>query len=256
MKFYQMLQMNGNELKPFWKKLFRFDWKFGLFLVAFICIPRFLLVLKANQTGSYGSIGAIMFISALIPFVFLSKKGRYKTGIRGTGKTGILALSLFAGIVFSLILFFIGKELYGNSWQNWYEYIGKSYNIPEVISPKERLKLFAIMASTGMIFSPVGEELFFRGIVHGSFARSIGEKRASIADSLAFALTHIAHFGLVFVNNKWDFYFLPTVIWISGMFAVSILFFKMKQLSGSLLGAIVCHAGFNLGMIYSIFYLL
>ncbi len=31
------------------------------------------------------------------------------------------------------------------------------------------------MAITGMIFSPVGEELFFRGIVHSSFAKSIGD---------------------------------------------------------------------------------
>jgi hypothetical protein len=28
--------------------------------------------------------------------------------------------------------------------------------------------MFAIMAITGMTFSPIGEELFFRGIVHGT----------------------------------------------------------------------------------------
>src|SRR5690606_19541135 len=114
--------------------------------------------------------------------------------------------------------------------------------------------MFSIMAMTGIMFSPIGEELFFRGIVHGSFAKSIGEKKASIVDSLAFALTHIAHFGLVFVNDIWNFYPIPTIIWMSSMFLASILFFRTKKLTSSLLGAIFCHAGFNLGMIYSIFY--
>lgn len=212
------------------------------------------MVLKANQTGNYGPIGAIMFVSALVPFLFLNKKGRKQIGIEGTKRIGALFLSFAAGVIFSLVLYFIGMEHYGGSYQNWYEYIGKSYNIPEVISSSDKLILFAIMAATGMVFSPIGEELFFRGIVHGSFAKSIGDNKAAIVDGSAFALTHVAHFGLVFLNGSWDFYFLPSLIWVASMFIVSILFFKMKQLSGSLWGAIFCHAGFNLGMIYSIFY--
>ena len=196
-----------------------------------------------------------MLVSALVPFVFLSRYGRRAIGIRPTRRIGTLLLSLILGIAISLLLYLIGHELYGSSFQNWYQYIGKSYNIPEVISANDKLVLFAIMAGTGMIFSPIGEELFFRGIVQGSFAKSIGQKKASIVDSLAFSLTHIAHFGLVFVSGSWSFYPIPTLIWVAGMFLVSLLFFKMKKLSGSLLGAIFCHAGFNLGMIWCIFYL-
>lgn len=248
--------MTETELRPFWEKLFKFDWKFGLFLIALVCIPRFVLVLQANQSGNYGPIGVIMLVSALVPFIFLNKYGREKIGIKGTGKIRELILSLTIGIAFSVLLYIIGNELYGNSYQNWYEYIGKSYNILKGISENDKFIMFAIMASTGMIFSPIGEELFFRGIVHGSFAKSIGDKKASVVDSLAFATTHIAHFGLVFVSGIWSFYIIPTIIWVIGMFMVSVLFFKMKNLTSSLLGAIFCHAGFNLGMIYSIFYLL
>lgn len=248
--------MTETELRPFWERLFKFDWKFGLFLIVLVCIPRFILVLQANQSGNYGPIGAIMFVSALVPFIFLNKNGRKKIGIKGTGKIGGLILSLIIGISFSLLLYIIGIELYGNSYQNWYEYIGKSYNIPKEISGNDKSIMFAIMASTGMIFSPIGEELFFRGIVHGSFAKSIGDKKASVVEGLAFATTHIAHFGFVFVSGIWSFYLIPTIIWVIGMFLVSVLFFKMKKLTNSLLGAIFCHAGFNLGMIYSIFYLL
>ena len=106
-----------------------------------------------------------------------------------------------------------------------------------------------------MTFSPIGEELFFRGIVHSSFAKSIGEERASIVDSSAFAITHISHFGLIFINHQWSFLLTPALIWLSSMFLVSLLFFICKRYSGSILGAMICHAAFNLGMIYCIFYL-
>ncbi|MBU2946463.1 CPBP family intramembrane metalloprotease [Zobellia uliginosa] len=244
------------ELKPFWSKFFKFDWKFGLFLLLVICVPRFLMVLQANQTGNYGPIGVIMVVSALVPFIFLNKTARNKIGFRGSKKWSALALALGVGAAFSFLLYFLGQELYGNSFQNWYEYIGKSYQIPDVISAEDKLFLFSIMASTGMIFSPIGEELFFRGIVHGAFAKSVGEKNASLIDSSAFALTHIAHFGLLHIDGRWYFYSIPTLIWVLGMFVVSLIFFRMKTSSDSLWGPIICHAGFNLGMIYSIFYLL
>jgi membrane protease YdiL (CAAX protease family) len=160
------------------------------------------------------------------------------------------------GLIASIILYFLGQILYGNSYENWYEYIGKSYKIPESINQHDKKILFAVMAFTGMTFSPIGEELFFRGIVHSSFAKSIGEKKASLVDSSAFALTHISHFGLVFVNNKWAFLTIPTIIWVFSMFLVSLLFFTFRKYSKSILGAIICHSAFNLGMIYCIFYLL
>jgi len=245
-----------NELRKFWRKYFGFNWKFGSFLLLIICIPRFILVLKANETGNYSLIGLVMFISAWIPFLFLNRQGLQQIGIKKTKKFQILVYALIFGLAFSLLLYFPGVELFGGSYENWYEYIGKSYHIPESISAQDKKIMFLTMSITGMTFSPIGEELFFRGIVHGSFAKSIGDKKASIIDSLAFALTHLSHFGLVFVANKWDFYLIPALIWVTSMFLVSVLFFQMKKLTNSIWGAVLCHSGFNLGMIYCIFYLL
>jgi uncharacterized protein len=142
------------------------------------------------------------------------------------------------------------------SYENWYNYIGRSYNIPQEINQRDKFIFFIVIALTGMIFSPIGEEFFFRGIVHTSFANSIGEKYASFVDSSAFALTHISHFGLVFINNQWRFLIIPALIWVFCMFTVSIFFFISKSRTGSLIGAISCHAAFNLGMILCIFYLM
>lgn len=244
-----------NELKPLWSRYFRFNWKFGFFLLLVVCVPRFFLVLKANQTGNYANIGLIMTISAICPFIFLSKYGRRTIGLSRPKIYAWLYWTFLSGLIFSVVLYAVGDLVYGGSFENWYVYIKKSYNIPAGIQPDDKLAMFIIMSATGMIFSPIGEELFFRGIVHSSFAKSFGDLRASLIDSIAFALTHISHFGLVFISGEWKFFTFPTIMWVCSMFIVSILFYRCRRRTDSILGAIVCHAGFNLGMIYCIFYL-
>lgn len=246
----------NNELRPFWRKFFNFNWKFGLLLLLIICIPRFLLVLNANETANYGYIGMIMTISAIVPFIFLSKFGRKEIGLIKPKKYSWLLWSFFFGLIFSTLLYFLGELIYNNTLENWYVYIGKSYNIPVEISSKDKLVLFVFMAISGMIFSPIGEELFFRGIVHSSFAKSFGNTKASIIDSFAFSLVHISHFGLVFINNEWKLLTLPTFIWTLSMFLLGVLLYQCRKKSGSILSSILCHSAFNLGMIYCIFYLL
>jgi len=245
-----------NELYPFWNRFFGFNWKFGLFLILIVCIPRFILVLNANVSGNYGSIGLIMTVSAITPFIFLSKYGRKEIGLTKPEKYNRLLIAFVFGLIAAILLYALGQILYGNAYENWYVYIGKSYNIPTDITPGDKKIMFAVTALTGMIFSPVGEELFFRGIVHSSFAKSVGERKASIVDGSAFALTHVSHFGLVLINNKWNFFIVPAIIWITSMFLMSLLFFAFRKYSGSISGAIICHAAFNLGMIYCIFYLI
>ena len=245
-----------NELKSFWRKFFDFNWKFGLFLILIICVPRFILVLNANETANYRYIGLIMTVSAIAPFIFLNRRGRRVIGLTKPKTYSWLLYGFALGLVFSVLLYFFGELIYKNTVENWYVYIGKSYNIPTEIKPNDKLIMFVILAIVGMTFSPIGEELFFRGMLHSSFAKSLGDRRASIIDGSAFALTHISHFGLVFINNEWDFLLIPTIIWVLSMFLVSILFYQCQKKSNSLLGAIICHSAFNLGMIYCIFYLL
>ena len=242
------------ELKSFWRRFLSFNWKFGLLLILIVCIPRFCLVMHANTTGNYGYIGLIMVISAVIPFVFLSKFGREKIGIKKTNRIYWLFLAFITGLGISLLLYFIGSTLYSNTTQNWYVYIGQSYKIPEGIERSDKAMMFAIVAITGMIFSPIGEELFFRGVVHDAFRQSVGEKRASVIDGAAFSFTHLAHFGIVYENSEWRLLLTPALIWVGAMFLVSLVFYYFRKRSASLSGAIFCHAAFNLGMTYSIFY--
>ena len=225
---------NETELRPLWNRAFRFDWRLGLVLVLLVCIPRFALVLRANLMANYGLIGLVMVISAVIPFLFLTRYGRKRIGITRPTNYRWLGYSFLLGVLVSAILFIIGYGLYEDTFSNWYVYIGKSYSIPDGVGGQDKLIYFSLFALTGMTFSPIGEELFFRGIVHASFANSVGERQASLIDSLSFALTHLAHFGLVYVADAWQFLPLPAALWVLGMFVTSLVFFRCKQRTGSI----------------------
>lgn len=244
------------ELRPSLNNYFKFDWKFGLVLLVTVCVVRFILVLQANMESNYSSISYIMIFSALTPFIFLSKKGRRQIGMVWPVRKAWLLYSFLLGIFLASLLYLMGYLLYTNSIENWYVYIGNSYNIPEGMAGNDKFLYFSVFAVTGMIFSPIGEELFFRGVIHTAFMKSLGEFRASIIDSLAFAITHLSHFGIVYMAGVWRFLPVPSLFWVLSMFISALVFYWCRKKSYSILGAIICHAGFNLGMIFYIFYCL
>ena len=242
-------------LKQFWQSLFLYNYKFGLTLILLLGIPRFIIVLQANQTGNYNLVPTVFLIMIVLPFILLSKKGRMQIGIKKPESFKWLALSFLLGIVFCVLLFLITKGLFGNSIHNSFEYISRSYTVAKrELQSTDKLVYFIIYAIIGMTFSPFGEELFYRGLAHDSLKVNFGENRASIYDSLAFAITHLAHFGIVYNNDHWEFLFFPSLTWLVGIFLAGRLFYYCRMKTGSILGAIFAHAGFNLAMMYLIFY--
>jgi membrane protease YdiL (CAAX protease family) len=191
----------------------------------------------------------------LLPFILLNKFGQREIGLTKPTNPKHLFSGILAGIIFCTLVWFIGDFLYGGSTSNWLVYISKSYSIPnEVNLDQQRLLFFIIFGVTSMIFSPIGEELMYRGMIHRCFSNGLGETKASYVDSSAFALTHLAHFGILFTDGNWVFEPLAALIWVILMFLASRVFFWAKQRSGSILGAILGHAFFNLTMTYFIFY--
>ena len=242
-------------LRPFWQKIFRFNWVFGLVLILLFGIPRFIIVLNAYITGNYSMIAIVFFFMWFSPLIFLTKNGRRNIGIKKPHNYRWLFYSFAIGAAVCILTYIIAKLLFSHTLSNWFVYISKSYSASGIVlQGSQRQIYFLIYSLTGMTFSPIGEELFYRGLVHGSFAESVGEQKASIADSSAFALTHLAHFGIVYVAGDWNFLFLPALLWVFSMFVASRIFFICKQNSGSILGAIFSHAAFNLAMMYFIFY--
>ncbi|MDR0938518.1 MAG: CPBP family intramembrane metalloprotease [Mediterranea sp.] len=131
---------------------------------------------------------------------------------------------------------------------------GATIQIEVVISEFERLTYFLVAAIPSMIFSPIGEEFLFRGLVHGSFVCRFGEVGALFFDSGAFALTHLAHFGIIYSAGGWSFLPIPALLWVLSMFLVSQVFFRCKLMCDSIFGAVFSHSGFNFAIMYFILY--
>ena len=242
-------------LRPVWWNIFKFNGAFGISLILLLGLPRFIIVLGANVTGDYRWIPLIFIFMSISPFLFLTREGREFIGISKPGKPLWLLYSFLMGMIFCGITFLIAELFFGDSIGNWFVYISKSYAVSRTgLQDSERLIYFLIYAIVGMTFSPIGEELFYRGIVHGCFAVKLGDEKASTIDSLAFAMTHLAHFGIVFISGVWKFLLIPSLVWMLFMFATGKLFFFCRKNTGSIWGAVLGHAGYNLAMMYFIFY--
>lgn len=245
-------------LYRFHKDVIRLNWQLGLILILLFGVPRFILVLQASVTGQYNLVSIIFVLMWISPWVLLNKKNRKLIGIRKPDDWTWLIPSFIAGMAFCILLYFIGKWLFFDTHNNWFIYLSKPYQEPlKDIAFADRFPVFVVFAIIGMTFSPIGEELMYRGLIHQCFVGKYGSHGASLIDSTAFAITHLAHFGIVFISGRWLFLWLPAIFWVLFMFLVSRMFYYLKIKTGSILGPIVSHAGFNLAMTYlMVFYIL
>ena len=185
----------------------------------------------------------------LSPFILLTKEGRKEIGIRSPKKWYWLVISLVLGGTISIAAYWLGSLLYGNTITNWFVYIGSSYpvDLPSLSSSDKQI-YFIIYCVIGSFFSPFGEELLYRGLIHRSLTQKFSEQTSGMMDSLAFGLTHLAHFGIVYTLDRWTFLPIPAVLWVFIIFSTGMLFNWCKSKSESIWGAVAAHIGFNLVM--------
>lgn len=229
----------------------------ALVLLLVFSVVRVALVLGANVTGSYQFVSLVFVAMAALPWVLLTRSGRLRIGVQAPSRWWLVPVSLVAGALACLLLAGVFGALWGQTISNAFVYIAGSYGaLPNPLPDADRVIFFLVFAAIAAIFSPIGEELFYRGVVHEGLATRMGHGRASLVDAVAFALVHLAHFGVVYVSGAWALLPLPALVWIVAMFAVSLLFRACRVMTGSIVGAIAAHAGFNVAMTAVIFFLL
>lgn len=236
--------------KP-WDRLFPRRWVLGLLLIFLFGIPRFILVMQANRSGQTQWVSIIFTLMCFTPLIFLSKAGRREMGLKKSSRPGWLLWGFLLGSGICLLLFALNRFLQGAELSNPFVYIASA-----TTSGNTSTVYFIIYMAILMTFSPIGEELFYRGVVHQAFKEQLGDRKAAVIDSAAFALTHLAHFGIIYAAGGWKWLPLPSLLWISGMFLTCLVFNRVRQESGSILGAILTHAGFNFAMGFLMFYAL
>jgi len=167
-----------NYFRLFWNRSLKFNWQFGLFLILLFGIPRFVLVLGANETGNYNFTSIIFIVMWLTPFLLLNKEGRKAIGIQKPKKLYSLLNAFILGIAICVIVYLLGIWLYGNTLSNWFVYISKSYegSLPADFASAKHI-FFISFVIVSMTFSPIGEELLYRGLIHESFVKNWGNKK-------------------------------------------------------------------------------
>jgi uncharacterized protein len=243
-------------IRPPLRRIIALNARAGILLLLAFGVVRIGLVLQANATGSYQAVSIVFLAMIAIPWVLLTREGRRDIGLVRPSRWRWVIPAAAAGAASAVLVHFTATALWGSTTSSPFVYISLSYaNVPAALDDGDRLVFFIIFATIGMLFSPIGEEILYRGLAHEALATRWGNGRAALIDAGAFAFTHLAHFGLVFVAGAWAFLPLPALLWVCAMFLASLMFYGFRKLTGSLVGAIVAHAGFNLAMNWVIFYL-
>ncbi len=234
-----------------WERIFPNKWVLGISLILLFGIPRFMLVLNSYVSGQTQWVSIVFTLMFFTPLIFLKKQGRRDMGIRKSSHPWWLLWGFLLGCGMCLLFFAITRLAFGLELSNPFVYMASG-----TTTSNDSGIYFLIYMIIIMTFSPIGEELFYRGVVHQAFKQRLGEKKAAVIDSAAFALTHLAHFGIVYTVTGWKLLPFPALLWIICMFLTCMVFNRVRRESGSIFGSILTHAGFNFGMGFLIFYAL
>jgi membrane protease YdiL (CAAX protease family) len=101
---------------------------------------------------------------------------------------------------------------------------------------------FMIYALFVVIWAPVGEELFYRGYIHGMLRRTRGFWTASLVSAAFFGIRHATHLFFLWPN-------LPMVamsIWVVDTFVFGLLMNYLYEKTHSLYPLILIHVGVNI----------
>ena len=211
--------MNSSLLRPAWQRIFRQAWVVNLLL--------FILLGSLRAYGLFGppSVRMLIMLNFLLmwflPFIFFTKSGRYAMGLKKIERPMWLLWGALLGMGGALILFAVGYGLYGHSAANWYISIRDSWAIDSTMAQLPRIQLFLIYTVPAMIFSPIGEEFFFRGMIHESAKELWGQRAATLVNALAFSGAHALHHGLSWDNAGLHFLVVSGVLWFLLIMGVS-----------------------------------
>jgi len=194
-------------------------------------------------------------LMALMPFIFFNKEGRRRIGLKKSNSWKYYLTGIIAGAALALLCYGLGLLLFDHSPDNWFISIKNSYVRTTDTTGMSLQQQFIIFTIPALIFSPIGEEIFFRGFLQEALTTKFPYRHAMIIDSLFFALIHLFHHGIVRDRaGQVHFYPLSGFIWVMLMFITAMAFALLKKRSGSIYPAIVSHAVFNLVMNITIFY--
>ena len=193
-------------------------------------------------------------LMVLCPFVFLTSSGRRLMGLKKPTNGIWMVWGVLLGGLAATACFLVGFVLFGYSADNWFVSVQTYYAATAQEMPEMSIwALFMVFTIPALIFSPLGEEFFFRGFAQTTLEQRIGPNRAMFVVALAFAAIHLIHHGIARNDGEFLLFFVSGSLWFGLIFGTSILFEICRRRTGSIWAAVICHMSFNLFMNIAIF---
>lgn len=187
-------------------------------------------------------------VMAVLPWLLMTAPGRHSMGLRHATDRRFYLLALGAGCAAALVCGLLGLALFGAGADNWFISIATSYRNTLDTRGLALWQLHLFFTLPACLFSPIGEEIFFRGLLHGALQERFGARTAAVSEAGLFGLVHVCHHGLWLAASGWAFRPVSGLLWMLLMYCTALVFSSLRQRSGSLGPAIVAHAAFNASM--------
>jgi CAAX protease family protein len=235
-------------LRPFWANLAAAPWIVGALLSVIAAVSRGALMLEPSRgTGPW--LPVYFLTLAATPFVFLTREGRRSIGLYARPGAKWALLAVVMGALAAVGVGALGSLLYGGSLDNWYVTVAETMLSDERLRAVPTSQLLVTLAVPAALFSPVGEEMFFRGVLHASVAVRAGHGVAAVVSAAAFGLMHVFHHGVSATPTGVHVRLVSGGIWVVLTFALSLLLISIRLRSKSMWSAVACHAAFNVTMV-------
>jgi membrane protease YdiL (CAAX protease family) len=243
-------------LRLLWWRVFGQAWVLSVVLFVLLGGLRAYGTLGPESESVRQLIMAGFFLMWFLPFVFFDRGGRRAMGLKRVERSIWLLWGTLLGIAASLVTFAVGFLLYGRSADNWYIAISRQYMLGDLMSQLPLSALITMFTVPAMVFSPIGEEFFFRGMIHESVNVRWGQRAATLVNALAFGGVHLLHCGITRDAGGWHIQLVPGLLWLLLVMGTSWLFTLCCRRGGAIWPAVLGHAAFNLVMNLTIFLVL
>lgn len=191
-------------------------------------------------------------LMAATPWLLLTAAGRAQAGIARPVRLSWLAVAPLFGLVAAATCFALGVGLFGHTADNWFVSLGNSFRAQP--TPGFSLaQLHLMFTLPAILFSPIGEEIYFRGVLQRALETRLSTKRSALVESAWFGAAHLIHHGLLLTATGLALRPVSGPLWFVLMTLLSLGFATLRKRSGSVLPAIVAHSAFNATMNFFIF---
>jgi membrane protease YdiL (CAAX protease family) len=237
--------MHRIDVKPFWRAL-----PFGIagLTLAFVLASSAGRAAAMFGPANWRALFMVICIAmAALPWLVLGREGRRQIGLQRPRDACWVPLGLVLGAAAATVCYLFGAALYGAGLEHWFVSVARNYQL-QPTAGWSLLRLHLTFTIAACLFSPIGEEIFYRGFLQKVLEDRYARARATLMEAGLFALVHLCHHGIVLGASGFRLLPLSGALWVAQMFALSLLFAWLRRRADSILPAIAAHAAFNAAM--------